>query len=117
MRTGVIVDLSPFDRERLQAIVDDRNTAQKHVWRARIVLGTADGLGTMGFTIEAYYLGQLNGEKPDVDWPAQIVAAPLNQHDINWIAARSKDCVRKMAPAMNYFVTEARELSLDEPKR
>ena len=47
MRTGVTVDLSPSDRERLQAIVDDRNTAQKHVWRARIVLGTADGLGTV----------------------------------------------------------------------
>ncbi len=47
MRPGVTVDLSPSDRERLQAIVDDRNTIQKHVWRARIVLGTADGLGTV----------------------------------------------------------------------
>ncbi len=47
MRTGVTVHLSPSDRERLQAIVDDRNTSQKHVWRARIVLGTADGLGTV----------------------------------------------------------------------
>jgi hypothetical protein len=46
MRTGVTVDLSPTDRKRLQAIVDDRNSLQKHVWRARIVLGTADGLGT-----------------------------------------------------------------------
>jgi hypothetical protein len=27
-------------------IVDDRNSPQKHVWRARIVLATADGLGT-----------------------------------------------------------------------
>jgi len=46
MRTGVTVHLSPTDRKRLQAIVDDRNSLQKHVWRARIVLGTADGLGT-----------------------------------------------------------------------
>jgi hypothetical protein len=46
MRTGVTVDLSPTDRRRLQAIVDDRNSLQKHVWRARIVLGTAEGLGT-----------------------------------------------------------------------
>lgn len=30
----------------MQAIVDDRNSPQKHVWRARIVLATADGLGT-----------------------------------------------------------------------
>jgi hypothetical protein len=26
--------------------VDDRNSRQKHIWRARIVLGTAEGLGT-----------------------------------------------------------------------
>jgi transposase len=46
MRTGVTIDLSPSDRKRPQAIVDDRNSSQKHVWRARIVLATADGLGT-----------------------------------------------------------------------
>ena len=46
MRTGITVHLSPTDRKRLQAIVDDRNSPQKHVWRARIVLATADGLGT-----------------------------------------------------------------------
>src|SRR5271155_4989732 len=45
MRTGVTFHLSPTDRKRLQAIVDDRNSPQKHVWRARIVLATADGLG------------------------------------------------------------------------
>jgi transposase len=45
MRTGVTVQLSPTDRKRLQAIVDDRNSPQKHVWRARIVLATTDGLG------------------------------------------------------------------------
>ena len=47
MRAGVTVHLSPTDRQRLQAIVDDRNSPQKHVWRARIVLATADGLGTV----------------------------------------------------------------------
>jgi hypothetical protein len=46
MRTGITVDLSPADRKRLLAIVDDRNSPQKHVWRGRIVLSTADGLGT-----------------------------------------------------------------------
>ena len=30
----------------LQAIVADRNSRQKHVWRARIVLMTSDGVGT-----------------------------------------------------------------------
>jgi transposase len=38
--------LKPRDRRRLEAIVGDRNAAQKHAWRARIVLLTAAGLGT-----------------------------------------------------------------------
>jgi transposase len=46
MRTGVTVHLNPRDRKRLQVIVDDRNSPQKHVWRARIVPATAEGLGT-----------------------------------------------------------------------
>jgi transposase len=46
MRTGITVDVTAADRARLEAIVADRNSPQKHVWRARIVLLTADGLGT-----------------------------------------------------------------------
>ena len=41
MRTGIIVEVSATDRERLAAIVADRNAPQKHVWRAHIVLLTA----------------------------------------------------------------------------
>jgi len=47
MSNGVTVHLSPTDRKRLRAIVDDRTNSQKHVWRAQIVLATADGLGTV----------------------------------------------------------------------
>lgn len=46
MRSGVSITVSVADRRRLESIVADRNTAQKHVWRARIVLLTAEGLGT-----------------------------------------------------------------------
>src|SRR5204862_7920818 len=46
MRTGITVNVKAADRARLEAIVADRNSPQKHVWRARIVLLTADGLGT-----------------------------------------------------------------------
>jgi transposase len=47
MGTGsIIVEVSATDRQQLAAIVADRNTAQKHVWRARILLLTADGCGT-----------------------------------------------------------------------
>jgi transposase len=47
MRTGVSIALEASDRRRLEAIVRDRNAAQKHVWRAEIVLLTADRLGTV----------------------------------------------------------------------
>ena len=46
MRTGITFDVSPSDRHRLEAVVRDRNSAQKHVWRCRIVLLTDAGAGT-----------------------------------------------------------------------
>jgi transposase len=47
MRKGISIEITPADRGRLQSIVRDRNSPQKHVWRARIVLLSGDGLGTM----------------------------------------------------------------------
>jgi transposase len=47
MRTGIEVRLGPGDRERLEAVIASGNSAQKHVWRARIVLLSAEGVGTM----------------------------------------------------------------------
>jgi len=46
MRAGITVELSAADRQQLAAIVADRNSPQKHVWRAQIVLLTAAGCGT-----------------------------------------------------------------------
>jgi transposase len=46
MRKGIIVTVTACDRTRLRAVVTNRNSPQKHVWRARILLLTADGLGT-----------------------------------------------------------------------
>jgi transposase len=46
MRKGIVVNIKAADRRRLAAIVANRNSPQKQVWRARIVLLTADGLGT-----------------------------------------------------------------------
>ncbi len=43
---GSVVKVTPEDRRRLEAIVADRSAPQKHVWRAKIVLATADGYGT-----------------------------------------------------------------------
>src|SRR6516162_8776045 len=50
MRKGMIVEVSPADRARLQSIIRDRNRPQKHVWRARIIVLTADGKGTTAIT-------------------------------------------------------------------
>ena len=46
MRTGVSLKLSSSDHSRLTAITTDRNSPQKHVWRAQIVLLSAEGVGT-----------------------------------------------------------------------
>ncbi len=46
MRKGIIVTVNAADRARLASVVANRNSPQKHAWRCRIVLLTADGLGT-----------------------------------------------------------------------
>jgi hypothetical protein len=46
MRRGITVTVTAADRDRLEAVAANRNSAQKHVWRCRIVLLTADRLGT-----------------------------------------------------------------------
>ncbi len=47
MRTGITFTVSPPDRRRLTTLVEDRNTPQRHVWRARIVLLSGEGCGTV----------------------------------------------------------------------
>ena len=46
MRTGISISITPADLDRLRDLVKDRNAPQKHVWRAQIVLLSAEGLGT-----------------------------------------------------------------------
>ena len=46
MREGISIEMSAADRGRLERVVADRNSPQKHVWRARIILATAQGCGT-----------------------------------------------------------------------
>ena len=45
-RNDICIYVSPANRARLEAIITDRNSKTKAVWRARIVLATADGHGT-----------------------------------------------------------------------
>jgi transposase len=46
MRTGISITLKPAGRRRLEALAGDRNAAHKHVWPAKIVLLSGDGVGT-----------------------------------------------------------------------
>jgi hypothetical protein len=48
MRTGISISVSAADLRRLAALVADPKTPQKHVWRARIILLTADGVELFG---------------------------------------------------------------------
>ena len=69
MRAGVEVRLGPGDRERLEAVVGSGNSPQKHVWRARIVLLSADGVGTMAIQ------RQTGKGKPTIwRWQARFMA-------------------------------------------
>jgi len=44
---NICIHLNPSCRARLEALMSDRNTPSKVVWRAKIVLATADGFGTV----------------------------------------------------------------------
>ena len=69
MREGITVDVSATDRARLEAVVVDRNSPQKHVWRARIILAAAEGLGTVAI------MRRTGKSKPCVwRWQARFMA-------------------------------------------
>lgn len=46
MRTGISISVTAADRVRLEAIVAARSSPQKHVWRARIILLSDQGVGS-----------------------------------------------------------------------
>ena len=45
-RDDICLYVSPANRTRLEGLIASRNTPSKVVWRAKIVLATADGCGT-----------------------------------------------------------------------
>ena len=61
------------DRRRLEAIVVDRSAPQKHVWRAHIILATAEGCGT------AEIMRRSGKSKPAVwRWQARFMAEAVD---------------------------------------
>src|SRR3954451_22249862 len=69
MRAGIVVNVTRADRHRLEAIVSGRSSPQKHVWRATIILASADGCGT------AEIMRRSGKSKPGVwRWQARFMA-------------------------------------------
>ena len=94
MREGITIQVSDADRARLAAIVADRNRRQKHVWRAQIVLLTADGVGTNAImrrtgkskvTVwrwqERFMTEGIAGRRRDKRRPSRIARLPTAVHD------------------------------------
>jgi transposase len=102
MRKGIEVDVSAADRARLEAIVADRNSPQKHVLRARIILATADGCGTAAVMRRAgvskpsvwrwqerFMAEGVDGLRHDKTRPARI--PPLPQAMVEGVVRRTLD--------------------------
>jgi hypothetical protein len=70
MRKGIEVRLGPGDCERREVVIGSGNSLQKNVWRARIVVLSADGVGTTAIQ------SQPARGKPTIwHWQARLMAA------------------------------------------
>jgi len=89
-RDDICLYLGPADRAELQALITNRNTARKLVWRSKIVLATAEGHGTFEImrrartskpTVwrwQARYLDEgVDGLKRDKTRPSRVPPLPL----------------------------------------
>jgi transposase len=104
MRKGIEVEVAAGDRARLEAIVADRNCRQKHVERARIVLLTADGVGTLSI------MREVGCAKATVwRWQARFMAAGVDG------LLRDKSRPPGKTPLARAVVDAVVELTLGEP--
>jgi len=104
MRKGIEVRLRPGDRERLEDVMGSGNSPQKHVWRARIVLLSADGVGTMAIQ------RQTGKGKPTIwRWQERFMAEGVDGllHDATHPSGKPP-----LSPAV---IERVIELTLDEP--
>jgi hypothetical protein len=76
MRTSIVGEVTAADRVRLEAVVADRNSSQKHVWRARIVLLTAEGHGI------AEIMRRIEGQDGRVALAGSSPSAPTSSRSI-----------------------------------
>jgi hypothetical protein len=69
MRKGIEVRFGPGDRERLEAVIGSGNSPQKHVWRARIVLLSAAGVGTIAIHRQTGKANRRSAAGRRASWP------------------------------------------------
>src|SRR5215813_7346153 len=106
MREGISIAVRAADRERLAAVVADRNSPQKHVWRARIILATSEGCGT------AEIMRRASVSKPSVwRWQRRFMEAGVD--------GLLRDKARKpgLAPLSPSFIDRVVALTLGDPPR
>src|SRR4051794_24068702 len=104
MRDGIEIEVSATDRDRLERVVADRNSPQKHVWRARIILATGEGCGT------AEIMRRAGVSKPSVwRWQQRFMEAGVD--------GLLRDKTRKpgLPPLPSAVVDRVVELTLGEP--
>lgn len=88
-RDDICLYLSPDDRAELQALVKNRNTPRKLVWRSEIILATAEGHGTFEIMRRAqtskptvwrwqarYFDEGIDGLKRDKTRPSRVPPLP-----------------------------------------
>jgi len=90
MREGITVEVSAADRARLEAVVADRNSPQKHVWRAGIILATADGAGTVEIMRRTGKSKPASGAGRSSSWPKGWTAAARQNAAVAHPAARTR---------------------------
>ncbi len=98
------MNVTRADRHRLEAIISDRSAPQKHVWRANIILATADGCGT------AEIMRRSGKSKPVVwRWQARFMA--------EGVAGLTRDKTRKPGkqPLPTTTVQRVVDLTLGPP--
>jgi transposase len=104
MRENLGLFVCTADRARLAAIVADRNRAQKHVWRARVVLLSADRLGT------AEIMRRTGLSKPSVwRWQERYIEAGVDG------LLRDKTRPSRVPPLDRDKVAEVIRRTLEEP--
>ena len=104
MRGNLGLFVSAADRERLAAIVADRNRPQKHVWRARVVLLTAERVGT------AEIMRRTGLSKPSVwRWQERYVEAGVEG------LLRDKTRPSRVPPLDQAKVAEVIRRTLEDP--